>query len=787
MEPGLTRSQSAAIKAYLDVQEGGNAEGDLHQHINSDQRITWRCQVHNKQYFHHKSLTFLRNFVDHQGRLNMQKATIRAVLQSSQAVDQFRTLVRGTQQIFNLSLKLNWKISRNYVKEFCHDIAKTKAVTLDIDGITTCIHPQGCMPYIHNLFVDTVSPDLGLQVITLLNYPRPQEQCIYIGKFSLQSKLSPARSAHSWVELRTDLEKFGNMVSNSEEPSECITAVKEFQLVQMKHGLTDTTTVTIHNEKWAAVFDLQEGAVIEAYSMDAACPLGLYSLYSSGSLLRLKVDANGQVFSNGFANIVQTYHYESLQELKFWYYGCQEFHSTFFHVVQTNAGLQKIRISCHGALELDRNFFQVVQTNAGLQELHILHHGDLVFNNNFFRMVQTLAGLQELHISYYRDLEFNSNFFRMVQTNAGLWELDVSHRGDPDFMYNFSRMVQTNTDLQELKIWSRGYNMVYNIEHIIKMWHVFSSTFRLTLLDHLNDTQCRVVAQLGVQGSELPENNTTSGQGLDAKTSSHQIDWTIPEGIEFLQWDCDHCFSQLSDYSASFLDMATEQHPLALTMFTLDLTQLTDIGLASVKRIFGRSNLEYLQIICTPITPNLCDSLSQVLHSIQWSALKSLVLCGDNIDEWIKLWSAPVASQLLYFTICGSGSTLQELSHPSVLFIHQLVYLSLLVDMKFENVQLQDKRDWILIAESLNSVQSKRFSLCKMSKIQFMSSTDALDLSLCKVSGATSMDTLIIKTQIAEQMVAQKPITMPQRDEGVVMEKPKTTRWKRFLQGRRKK
>ncbi|KAF9280741.1 hypothetical protein BGZ74_002528, partial [Mortierella antarctica] len=41
MEPGLTRSQSAAIKGYLDVQKGDSAEGDLHRYIDSKQHVSW--------------------------------------------------------------------------------------------------------------------------------------------------------------------------------------------------------------------------------------------------------------------------------------------------------------------------------------------------------------------------------------------------------------------------------------------------------------------------------------------------------------------------------------------------------------------------------------------------------------------------------------------------------------------------------------------------------------------------------------------------------------------------
>ncbi|KAG0029612.1 hypothetical protein BGZ81_003580, partial [Podila clonocystis] len=138
MEPGLTRSQSAAIRAYLVVQNDGNAEGDLHQYIDYQQHVSWRCQAHKYQYFRRKSLASLQG-----GKVNMQQARLNIALPSSTEAGNFRDLLMGSKHAFNIAVNLNWKISRSYVKDLCLDIAKTKAVVLDIDGITTNIHPQG--------------------------------------------------------------------------------------------------------------------------------------------------------------------------------------------------------------------------------------------------------------------------------------------------------------------------------------------------------------------------------------------------------------------------------------------------------------------------------------------------------------------------------------------------------------------------------------------------------------------------------------------------------------------
>ncbi|KAG0085841.1 hypothetical protein BGZ93_007518 [Podila epicladia] len=623
MEPGLTRSQSAAIKAYLDVQNGVNAEGDLHRYIDSKQHVSWRCQAHKHQYFRRKSLNFLQDFVSYQGgHVNMQQAKLGIPLQSSHEARCFQNLLTSSKHAFNIAVNLNWKISRGYVSELCEDIAKTKAVVLDIDGITTQIHPQGYVEYTFNLFANSVGPENGLQLITLLNYPHPQEQCIYIGNFSLQSRLAPARSAHSWVELRTDLEKFGNIVSNAEESSEFVKAAQELRLVQEKHGLSDTTSVTIHNDKWGAVFDLEEGAIVEAYSMDAACPK---AVHSSGFLRKLTVDL--------------------------------------------------------GVLKFDKDFFQMINTNTSLQELNVSYNGHDVF---------------------------------------------------------------------------------YYVEHIVRTWHESSSPFCLTLIDRLKDTRGRIVAQMVIRrcGSEGSGGSTLEVDQVDNTLPSGEKDEMDdpPSDIKFLQWDCDQVSSTLSDYSASFLDMATQQHSSALKLFTLDASQLSKDGLTSVQNVLQRSHLEHLSVVCNSISRHATKSISKVLGSVQWDTLKSLVLTGDKTNDWMDLWPATEEPRLLGLQIHGTGSSLQELSHKSVLFIHQIAQSSPLGRLEFDSVQMQDKRDWAVIVDSVDPSFLTKLGLCERGLSQFESSAGKEQFQAKFQRNVRTLNkTPTMKPQTIEDIVAKIP------------------------------
>lgn len=87
-----------------------------------------------------------------------------------------------------------------------------------------------------------------------------------------------------------------------------------------------------------------------------------------------------------------------------------------------------------------------------------------------------------------------------------------------------------------------------------------------------------------------------------------------------------------------------------------------------------------------------------------------------------------VAPRLLSLNIQGSGPALQPLSYSSVLFIHRLIHSSPLVGFYFQNVLLQDNRDWKLIVECIGPLLLKTFGLCQGGATQLMDSEEAWEL-----------------------------------------------------------
>jgi hypothetical protein len=229
--------------------------------------------------------------------------------------------------------------------------------------------------------------------------------------------------------------------------------------------------------------------------------------------------------------------------------------------------------------------------------------------------------------------------------------------------------------------------------------------------------------------------------------------------IVFTQWDCDHVFSKISDYSASFLDMASRQHPSVLTMFTLDVTCLSHFGLSSVREVLRRSNLEHHHIVCTPVDSQ-SESIAQVLGAVQWSTLMSLVFSGNNIEAWIDLCQSPFSPSLLSLQIQGTWPNIQELSHSNVLFIYQLIYASPIVELCFQNVQLQEARDWALIVDSMDFSLLKKLDLGAACIGQLVSMPDEANLFISRLEQAredTKGEKLVLRAFTLDIRVLSRP------------------------------
>ncbi|KAF9390079.1 hypothetical protein CPB97_009976 [Podila verticillata] len=587
----LTQLECIKVKAFFDIQDGDNSTGHLCRFINNYRKIYWMCQDHAYPPLLSGSLEQLSQFVSsHGGYIDSQLASLSVTLQSDVDLDQFCSLLRASGYTFDISIKLGWKATRSQVTKLCSELGQT--MVLEIDGIDLSTHPPDYVQYKADLFVDQIIKESPLMIVILQNYPRPQEQCVYIAGCSLHSPLSPTQSAYDWMELKCDVECFRGSVEREYGVTKWTAACKVLRQALAKHGWSKLPLVGVRFDVSKALFDLEKQAIVNAHLLGSRYNDISKAMVSSGHLRKVTLDFTDLPY--------------------------EEAHNEWDHVMRNNGNLQELRIALAGGIEIGQ----------------------------------------------------------------------VS-------------------------------------EYVFKTRRNTSGTICLTLFDRTKDDRGRVTAQVAVVGQDIHGANSDI-LGLDSVSSQGQ-DHVPPSDLDFLQWDCDHSSLLRSDYLASLLDRATQQHPTVLTLFSLDISHLSKIGLTFLGNVLGRSSLEYLHISCTPFDPSLSESVRQLLGSVQWSTIKFLAITGTNMDEWMRLWPAASDPRLLSLDIRGPKSAL-KISRSSSLLVHYLICSSPLTELRLENVEFQHKDEWMLIIESLDPSLLETFFLCEVSKSQFLKATDAVDL-----------------------------------------------------------
>lgn len=89
----------------------------------------------------------------------------------------------------------------------------------------------------------------------------------------------------------------------------------------------------------------------------------------------------------------------------------------------------------------------------------------------------------------------------------------------------------------------------------------------------------------------------------------------------------------------------------------------------------------------------MTNFLREIFDVIRWSALDSLSLYGDHINNWIILLTSVDFPQLTNLEIRGTDMLQQQLSHSSVLFVQRLLESIPLEELHIRNIQSQNKQD----------------------------------------------------------------------------------------------
>ncbi|KAI9238942.1 MAG: hypothetical protein BYD32DRAFT_460275 [Podila humilis] len=586
--------ESRTIKDFLVVPKGSNALGALFRCPYRTNSWHWICQQHARQYITSDTLEVLADFVQGcRGHIDYQQASLSIELKSRRQARQLCTLLKNTEQVIDISIRLSWKVSRQDLKALLYKIAHTKVHHLGLDGVTLGIHPQGTAEYRTDLFDDRIFAMGSLKSVTLLNYPRPQQQYTYFSSLWSSVRLfwkqqQQVETGNWWSDLAYQTDDYVDAISNFSQ-EKLLQVSRCLQDLLAKAGYQTVSKISLRRKDWHGEFDME----------------------------------------NGTLQALQVFHFTALEEDR-----------------DCSLGNQPVSLQALGSL-------RILTVDADFPEV----------DRDLVRWVEACPQLQELNIS--------------VQESHALARAEI----------------------------------------IFDMRQDQSHPIQLTLLERDTDGRGHAIAKVIIrdQATDHLESTSTGLQGSVAyPVTSQKWRQSVLTKIKFLDWKCDHFSTPLTDLTAILLEKAIKLNPWATTSLSLDISRLRQEHLPYVQNILQQSKLGHLRICCTAFDPSQANFVRQVLFSIQWLTLQSLVVSGTTINDWIQLLAvinreeSTASASLLEMQLFGlriEGSTKEPvfLSHSSVLFVHQLVYSNPWIELVLENVCLQDKRDSDLLAESLRS------------------------------------------------------------------------------------
>ncbi|KAF9383313.1 hypothetical protein CPB97_006584 [Podila verticillata] len=182
-----------------------------------------------------------------------------------------------------------------------------------------------------------------------------------------------------------------------------------------------------------------------------------------------------------------------------------------------------------------------------------------------------------------------------------------------------------------------------------------------------------------------------------------------------------------SDSDFEMLDWATRRLTEPFTTLALDVSALTPVGLASLGRVLGQTDLERLSITTSPICSEIDKSgepvTANALVSLNWSRLKRLELLGGSVHHWItemhkvlQAWkmrgpSGSPAKEARWGTLLiRADGELTEVSYVRSLHLISILKTLPPKEVDLHNVKLH-VQDWCSVLKSLECDVLERLSL----------------------------------------------------------------------------
>ncbi|KAI9231675.1 MAG: hypothetical protein BYD32DRAFT_430245 [Podila humilis] len=780
MNVPMDYNRSAAIKSYLDIQDGDRAEASLYRRIDSEQHVRWYCENHVVKHVTKDSKKRMKAFVRSRGVcMDFQLSTLRVQLGSETTADQLVSLLEENRDVFDNSISVRGELTRATLEMLCRAIGGTRMTDVELDGFIIGNRSQDHVQHRISSFVDLALKS-SIGCVTLLNYPRPRQHSVYMAGCLLHSKLLPVRYSYDWIDLRSGLEQFRNAVTILNNMSECVAPARKLLSALATHGLKDVAEVTIYREQaldeqpWIGTFALLEGILIGLGSSDLSGPKTWATSRSLRSLTQYIMDL------------------DSIEGLN--------------HIVQSNTRLQELSISIRG-----RDMLSQVEPITLLCRNHPRPFTFTLFERTLDerdRVVGQVAIVDSVTVgtesSFEIELQEAEQHAHSVQgqTQDATMNLECL-RWDCDYLdFHFSDLyasflnsatehhpqVLTSLTLNIFALSESGLVCIQRVlaqsdlEHLCIVCVPLLDILRQSIADVLLSVRTNTLKHLVLSGEnidgwlkiwsldDMPRllRLDIYGSGLNTQEISHagvmtlfrlihssalvelnlknirlqeQRDWElIVDGTD--QWMLE-TFGLCSTTSNQFMSTPDAVDSLFSTLqaqtrervgimitiscFNLDIVSISKDDRVRVQNILRRSTLEHLRVRCASFDHSLFNSFTQIMGSVPWSTLTSLVLSGEDIGAWIGLSGDVLAPRLRRLIIQGTKCDTQQLSHLSALRVQRLIHECSLWELKFEKIQLQDGSDWYRILERTMSTL-RHIEMCDTTWSQFRNVKAAYDL-----------------------------------------------------------
>ncbi|KAF9414308.1 hypothetical protein BGZ94_000435 [Podila epigama] len=310
---GLLHMEICGIEEYMNTEHDEEGLGDLFRCIRDD-LSSWVCKEHFQCVVKIDPIEEARQFIeDCGGKMDLHRGVIKVELSSESVAEEFATYLRGCSNVFDVSIKLTWPATRQFLYELICTLYGARVMWVELDGVMVDVYPEGFVKYAVDLFDTT-----GQRFLTLLNYPRQGEQYTAVDKVCFQSPMPEhQRAPFCWIRgalaerWTRELEGDGRGAGEESE-------VEEDHLqktAQMMAAITGddlphvSWTKNIHYDMDEAM-DLKSGAIGLHLHLDI---MTSYSSVKSRFLRQLTAEAIVPVFDPDFVALVQQF--QHLEEL----------------------------------------------------------------------------------------------------------------------------------------------------------------------------------------------------------------------------------------------------------------------------------------------------------------------------------------------------------------------------------------------------------------------------------------------------------------------------------------